>query len=337
MSNEQWLGLWTVLGGGVCQGSFMLPMKWTRRWSWENTWLIFAFWAYLLSPWIIVFALIPHPFRTFAASSAGTLLVVALFGIGWGASAVTFGLGIAAVGMSLGFAVIAGLGATVGTVIPLIVLPSHGFSAWRIAVTSIALFLMLAGVVVCSLSGKWKEEKPEPVATLSYKKGLLVCVISGILSASGNLGFVSGGEIIRKAEALGVSAYLAPNLVWAFLCAFMFLFNAGYSVLLLRRNRSASRFVKRGTAQYFLFGTLMGILWIGGFFLYGAGAGQLGELGPSLGWGILLSVMVLTANVLGIFSGEWRGAPFSAKCRLAEGLVLLMLAIAGLGYSNNLR
>jgi len=337
MSSAQWIGLWAVLSGGVCQGSFMLPMKWTKQWSWENIWLVFALWAYLLSPWLIVFASIPHPFRVLAVTSAGPLLAVAVFGIGWGLSAVTFGLGVAAVGMSLGFAVIAGLGAVVGTVIPLIFLPSHGFSAWRIVVTSGSLILMLTGVAVCSFAGKWKEERPEPGATLPYKKGLLVCVISGILSSSGNLGFVSGGEIIRKAQALGVSAYLAPNLVWACLCAFMFLFNAGYSVLLLRRNHSASKFVKKGTGRYFLFGTLMGILWMGGFFLYGAGAGQLGELGPSLGWGILMSMIVLTANLLGILSGEWHGAPVLAKYRLSQGLFLLLLAIAGLAYSNNLR
>ncbi|MDE3181223.1 MAG: hypothetical protein KGM47_16385 [Acidobacteriota bacterium] len=336
MSDGQWIGLWAVLAGGLSQGSFMLPMKWTKYWSWENTWLVFAFWAYLFSPWLIVLASIPHPFRAFAATSAGPLLAVALFGIGWGVSAVTFGLGIAAVGMSVGFAVIAGLAAFMGTVIPLIFLPSHVFSPWRLAVTAVSLALMLAGVAVCSFSGKWKEERPEPGATLPYKKGLLVCVISGILSSSGNLGFVSGGEIIRKAQALGVSAYLAPNLVWAFLCAFMFIFNAGYSILLLRRNHSASNFVKKGTGRYFLFGTLMGILWMGGFFLYGGGAGQLGELGSSLGWGILMSMIVLTANVLGILSGEWRGAPASAKYRLGQGLFLLLLAIAGLGYSNNL-
>src|SRR5579884_1951195 len=92
------------------------------------------------------------------------------FGIGWGVSAVTFGLGIAAVGMSLGFAVIAGLGAFVGTVIPLLYLHSHSFSPWRIAVTSVSLILMLAGVAVCSFSGKWKEEKPEPGTTLPYKR-----------------------------------------------------------------------------------------------------------------------------------------------------------------------
>ncbi|MGH9401581.1 MAG: L-rhamnose/proton symporter RhaT [Terriglobia bacterium] len=337
MPSTQWIGLWGVLAGGVFQGSFMLPMKWTKHWTWENTWLIFACWAYLLCPWIIVFASIQHPFRVYAATNTATLLTMGLFGILWGVSAVTFGLGVTAVGMSLGFAIIAGLAAFAGTVIPLILLPSHGFSALRIIVTSASLILMLAGVAVCSFAGKWKEQIPEPGTILSYRKGLWVCVISGILSSCGNLGFVSSSEVVRKAQSLGVSSYLAPNLVWAFLCLYMFIFNAGYSILLLRRNRSASNFRKDGTRRYFLFGALMGILWMGGFFFYGAGARQLGELGPSLGWGIFMSTIVLAANLLGMATGEWRNAPTSAKARLAQGLVLLLLAIAGLGFSNSLR
>lgn len=337
MTSVQWTGLWTVLAGGICQGSFMLPMKWTKNWAWENTWLIFACWAYLLCPWFIVLASIHNPFRVFAATSTGALVVVSLFGLGWGVSAVTFGLGVTSVGMSVGFAIIAGLAAFAGTVIPLIFLPSQGFSPLRTVVTSVSLILMLGGVAVCSFAGKWKERTPEPGTTLPYKKGLLVCVVSGLLSSCGNLGFVSGSEIIRKAQSFGVSSYLAPNLVWAFLCAYMFIFNAGYSALLLRRNRSISNYSKGGTGRYFLFGTLMGILWMGGFFFYGAGARQLGALGPSLGWGILMSAIVLVANLLGIITGEWRAAPTSAKYRLAQGLVLLLLAITGLGYSNNLR
>lgn len=95
-------------------------------------------------------------------------------------------------------------------------------------------------------------------------------------------------------------AYLGPNLVWACLCIFMFLFNSGYSIFLLRRNRTASNFLQPGSMRSFMSSTLMGILWMSGFFLYGAGAGKLGHLGPSLGWKILMSGTVMTANAPGI-------------------------------------
>ena len=161
-----------------------------------------------------------------------------------------------------------------------------------------------------------------------------MCVISGLLSACGNLGFFYGSGIIDQAQKMGVPAYLASNVVWALLTAFLFICNAGYALLLLRRNRTGGNFRRKGTGRNFVYGMLMGVLWMVGFALYGSGARALGPLGPSLGWAILMSTIVLTANLLGIASGEWRGAPASSRPRLVSGLVLLTAAIAGLGYAN---
>jgi hypothetical protein len=51
MSDSQWLGMVCVLGVGVFQGSFMLPMKRTEHWAFENVWLVFACTAYLVLSW----------------------------------------------------------------------------------------------------------------------------------------------------------------------------------------------------------------------------------------------------------------------------------------------
>lgn len=329
-------GVLAVLAGGVFQGSFMLPMKWTRRWEWENTWLIFACTAYLLCPWLIVFATMPQIVQIYAASDVRSILTVLLFGVGWGIGAVTFGLGVEAVGLALGFAVILGLAACFGTLVPLLVLPQPGFSLARSIVMGAALCSMLAGVAVCSFAGKWKEKGPREKSALSYKSGLLMCVVSGVLSSCGNLGYVFGSDIIRNAQAMGVSIYLAPNAVWALLTLALFTANAGYAILLLRRNHSAARFRERGTVKYFIYGALMGLLWMGGFVFYGAGTQRLGKLGPSLGWSILMSVMVLTSNILGLATGEWTGAPTPAKRQLKVGILCLLLAIGGLGYANRM-
>jgi len=78
----------------------------------------------------------------------------------------------------------------------------------------------------------------------------------------------------------------------------------------------------------------MGLMWMSGMALYGIGAFRLGELGKSLGWAIFMSSMVLVANALGVLTGEWRGAPASAKWHLTGGIATLLAAIAGLGYAN---
>ncbi len=333
MPDRQLAGLLAVLGASLLQGSFMLPMKWARHWAWENTWLIFASTAYLICPWAVVLATMPQVFDIYAATGAGTLAGVAAFGAGWGAGAVTFGLGVEAVGMALGFAVILGTAATAGTLIPLVFLPHAAWPAERMAATAAALALMLAGVAVCSWAGKWKEAESRGG---SYGRGIALCVASGLLSSCGNLGFVYGAPIIDAARRFGVAEELAPNAVWSLLTLALFACNAGYAGMLLRRNGTTALFRKPGTRSHFLHGALMGALWMGGFVLYGPGSRALGALGPSLGWGMLMSGTVFTANLIGIATGEWTAAPGSARRRLAAGLALLVCAIAGLGYSNSL-
>lgn len=331
MSESYPAGLAAVLAGGLLQGGFMLPMKWTKEWAWENTWLVFASTAYLLCPWLLILTTIPQAFAIYRGSSPASLGIVMLFGLGWGLGAVTFGLGVDAVGLALGFAIILGVAGSAGAVVPLLFSPTP-VSVMSLGITSIALVLMLVGVAVCSFAGKWKQQDAPSRQGYSYGKGVLICVISGLLSACGNLGFVFGQPIIDRAQAAGVPSYLASNVVWALLTAALFVCNAGYATILLARKHTAGNFAHN--PRYFVFGALMGIMWMGGFLFYGAGARKLGELGPSIGWAILMSAVVLTANLLGLLTGEWKGAPRSSLRQLVAGIGVLIVAIALLGYAN---
>jgi len=333
MRDAQWGGLLLVFAGGICQGSFMLPMKWARNWAWENTWLIFASSAYLLCPWLLLLLTFHHVFEVYRSTSVGLLLVVLGFGIGWGVGAVMFGLGVSAVGVSLGYAVILGLAACVGTLVPILLLPAGSFSLARATVIGLSLAVMLGGVAICSFAGKWKEQSSSN-SKLSYWKGLGLCVASGVLSASGNLGFVFGAPIVAKAQALGAPPYMAANVVWALITLALLICNSGYAIFLLKQNHSVANFRKKRSGLYFLYAFLMGVLWISGLVFYGFGAQKLGALGPSLGWAIFMATMVLAANLLGLATGEWIGAPPGSIRRLAEGVLLLLLAVIGLGYAN---
>jgi len=37
MPGAQSTGMLLVIAAGFLQGAFMLPMKWTKGWAWENT------------------------------------------------------------------------------------------------------------------------------------------------------------------------------------------------------------------------------------------------------------------------------------------------------------
>lgn len=332
MSDVHGLGLLAVIAGGVCQGSFMLPMKWTRQWAWENTWLVFASTAYLLLPWLVVLVAVPAVFEVYARAPATDVLLILLFGLGWGMGAVTFGLGVTALGMALGFAVILGVAATVGALVPLLLF-QYRPSPIGLLLTVMSLGVMLVGVVVCSFAGRW-QHRTEATEDRRYLHGLALCVASGLLSACGNIGFAFGADLIDAFRQRGVSENWAAMPVWSLLTSAMFVCNAGYAGWLLAKNRTAANFRLPRTGAYYVYGALMGAVWIGGFVFYGAGALRMGALGPSLGWAILMSVMVATANLLGLATGEWRDAPRASTRRLYGGLLLLLVAIAGLGGAN---
>ena len=321
-----------ILVAGVCQGSFMLPAKAMRNWAWENYWMIFATTAYLISPWLLAFLTIPNLFNVYAGASSRTFATIAAFGIAWGAGALTFGLGVEALGLALGFAVILGTSAVFGTVIPLLLANHKELSAPHVSLLAASLLLMIAGVFICSLAGRWKESK-DPTGG-SYSRGLLLCMLSGILSSCGNLGLVFGNEITARAESLGIPAEIAPNAVWTLLTLPLFLCNAGYSLYLLRRNATAARYRSSAAVRSFGLAVVMGILWMAGFAFYGMGTRRMGSLGTSLGWAMLMATIVLMANGLGLATGEWGAAPSSSKRQLGAGVFALVCAIAGLGFAN---
>jgi L-rhamnose-H+ transport protein len=331
-------GIALVFLAGLFQGAFLLPAKWLKNWAWENYWLIFAFMAYLVCPWIIAMATIPRLGEVLQGIAPSQLAVSMLFGLGWGIGAVTFGLGVDAIGLSLGFAIILGIATTSGTLVPLLVFRESVPSQSAFLLTLAGLAVMLAGVGVCSFAGKWKETASSTsVRGGSYRRGVLTCVASGFLSACGNLGFVFGADISARAHEFGTPEHLSANILWALLTLPLFVCNATYSLYLLRRNGTARLYGEGAGVRSYVLAASMGVMWMAGIMLYGIGARTLGNLGGSLGWAMLMASMVLVSNALGLLTGEWREAPASAKNQLAVGIAILLLAILILGYANYLK
>ena len=93
------LGLVIVLFRGMLTASFAARMKLSRRWSWENTWLVYAMFAF-------VALTIPHSLAFLGSIPLRVMLPALLFGFTWGVAQVTFGLSIARVGIAMAFAIV---------------------------------------------------------------------------------------------------------------------------------------------------------------------------------------------------------------------------------------
>jgi L-rhamnose-H+ transport protein len=80
---------------------------------------------------------------------------------------------------------------------------------------------------------------------------------------------------------------------------------------------------------------LMAAMWIGSFYLYGAGAAKLGQWGIVVGWPLFISLSIVIGNLWGLWRGEWRNAPVFARSFLNRGLIVLIVAVIIVAISNS--
>ncbi len=105
-----------------------------------------------------------------------------------------------------------------------------------------------------------------------------------------------------------------------------FLVNAGYCLYLLRRNRTWNKGLPQDRTRNFLYTVAMGVLWLFGFYLYGVGKTEVGELGGTIGWPIFMTMMVVVANIWGLLTGEWKNADRRAFRYLGAGIAVIIAA-----------
>lgn len=333
MAVNLWLGLLLTLVAGLLSGNCMLPMKFARRWPWENTWLVFSIVSLVILPWALAFTLVDHVSAVYAALPASAYLAPLGFGAGWGIAQVLFGLSIARLGMALGYAIIVGLGALLGTLVPLFVKNREVFGTGRGALILSGVAIMVLGIAVSARAGKAREGAGERAAGGSYSAALATAVLCGLMAPMLNYAFAFGQGIAEEAVRQGASPQAAGYSVWPIALLGGLIPNAGYSCWLLSRNGTWKHF---GGAWHpdVWFGCLMGVFWMGAFAIYGVGSVYLGTLGTSVGWALFQIFMIMTANVSGVLTGEWKGAPARAKRGLWTSLGLLAAATAAIAAGN---
>ena len=297
--------------------------------------------AYLLFPWLIAILTVPHLWQILGETSGRSWGVIIFYGIGWGIGALTFGLGIAAVGLALGFAIILGITASVGALLPLLVLnsPDHPSSQHLLIFFGVAI--MLIGIVVCAWAGRMKEtalgadSSTAGARRPSYSWGLVLCVVSGILSSFGNLGFAFGTEMTTVSLRWHTPSQFASIPFWAVIIAPLFVCNAGFCTYLLARNHTISCFKTPATSHCHLLTASMALMWLIGMMIYGMGATMLGSLGPTIGWALLMSLVVVVANLWGIATGEWKLAGRRPLWAMSAGLAIVVVSMFMVGLGNH--
>lgn len=329
-------GVMLTMIAGLMSGNCMLPMKFTRSWKWENVWLVFSVISLVILPWALAIVLVDHLLDTYRGLLIGQLVVPLLLGVGWGVAQILFGISVKRLGLGVAYAIIVGLGAVLGTLVPLFA--QQDASAIRHAASFIlgGVVIMVAGVFLTAWGGQVSEHRSTVVETLSRRQGyptaILIAILCGIMAPMLNYSFAFGQDIAHEAVRLGNPAVRAAYAVWPITLTGGFIPNVGFCIYLLSKNRTWSSFHPVG--RDILWSSLMAVLWMGAFALYGMSAIYLGSFGTSIGWGLFQIFMIMTATLSGVLIGEWKGAPRFATLLLGLGLTCLTGATVLLALGN---
>ena len=337
-------GFLLMLLGGIFQGIFSFPLKYTSGWKWENTWGAGSLMALVLIPWPLAILTIPSLCEVYASVPFFTIVLALLFGAGWGIGGIFFGKGLDAIGFSIGLALIFGIVSIGGSVIPLAMNHPEAFLELPGLVLVLGMLVMIAGLVISAKAGLLKERDQQietkaksggnPKST--FRIGLIFCILAGLLSSLVNFGFIYGTSLSEASVRMGANPAHAGNAILALVFTANFLVNMGFCVYLLIKNKTFKLFTLKGTGNYWIMAIFMGMLWTGGIVIYGIGTTMIGDLGAYLGFPVLMVVAIITGNIFGLMTGEWKGVSSRPKRLMGIGIIVLVMAIIILGLSMNL-
>jgi L-rhamnose-H+ transport protein len=333
------MGLAAVVLAGVLQGLFAVPMKYAPRWNYEHIWLSFSLAGMVVLPWMLTAATVPHTAEVYSLTPTPALLRIVGFGLCWGIGSALAGLGMNLLGIGLGMAIILGLSASLGSLIPLLILRPQQLYTHQGRTYLAGTVIMLLGIAVCARAGmlrdgthKFGESESGP--RRSFLVGFVVCCLSGLFSSALNFSYAFGSQAVDRARTLGASHLWSTGVVTALAVSGGFIVNLAYCGYLLRKNGTAGRFIGDGAGIGWFCGTLMGFLWFGGQSLYAVGITRMGELGVVIGWPLLMGMIILTSNAAGVLTGEWNDVSNATKRFLAFGMLIILAALGVLAMAQ---
>jgi len=351
--------------GGFASGSFYIPYKRVKGWAWESYWITGGLFSWLIVPPLAAWLTIPQ-FTGIIAHAPGTVTgYTYLFGVLWGIGGLTYGLGVRYLGVALGSSIILGLCMVFGALIPSVyydVFPAEGkdtFSqmvaaGWGQTVLA-GLLLCILGILVCGKAGTMKEQQLQAAATdphggevkTEYKFGLgmLVAIVSGVLSACFNFGIEAGKPMAEAANTAWKAANPAEtgnflyqnNIIYVVLLWGGLTTNLLWCMVLNYRNNTFTNYTDKKTPllRNYLFAALAGTTWFLQFFFYGMGESKMGNGASS--WILHMAFIILIANGWGLVLKEWKDVHKNTLFTLVAGIALIIAAVLVVGLGNSMK
>ena len=199
--------------------------------------------------------------------------------------------------------------------------------------------IIVIGVIIVAWAGIKRDRQNNADTGIPsgkvFQLGLVIAVLSGVLSALLNVGFANATPVAENAIQAGVATNNSSLAAWVVVLWGAFFMNASYALVLLVKNKSFSTYKGALGTKAFRWAVLAGLFWFAALGIYGQGAALMGSIGPVIGWPMLLGLSLIISNIWAYREGEWKNvkAPFRI---MLVGLATIILACIILGYSNGL-
>lgn len=332
------LGLSYAVMAGVFAGSFSLPMKFTTHWKWQQNWIVYATWAWLIMPIIFALVTIPHLTSVYYNVEIITCLKVITFSMAWGIGAVCFGLGLEYLGVALGLSIMLGLIISLGTLIPIILYQPAELATPKGYKIIIASVILMIGIIICAIAGglrdkktKTSDDKRKNIKQSTFLKGLVIAILAGILGPMLNLSFIAGKPIEEAAIQLGSNSSLAGNAIWPLALFGGFIVNLIYCSYIIQKNKEWNLFATK-KRWYWVAIASSGFVWFFCMMFFGLAVTKLGKLGPSIGWASFQTIAIITGNLVGLSTGEWKNSGSRPLLINSFGIILLVVGIVVIAF-----
>ena len=337
--------------GGFSSGSFYMPYKKVKDWAWESYWIVGGFFSWLIVPPIAAYLTIPNFVEIIESATPTIKTFTYSMGLIWGIGGLTYGLGVRYLGMSLGNSITLGFCSAFGALVPSIYYnfyPIEGKVSFTDMLYSTGGQLVLFGVLVCLIgigfSGKAGMLKEKDFATghedkdkdFSLVKGLIIAVISGILSSFFNFGIEAGKPMAEEAVRQGFHPLFQNNVTYVVLLWGGFTSNFVWCMYLNYKNKTFGDYTndKSPISRNTMYSAVAGTMWFLQFFFYGMGESKLGNGASS--WILHMATIILTANFWGFYLKEWSGVSQKTFRTFVWGISLILASIVLVGIGSSL-
>jgi len=344
MHEDPALGIFLHAIGGLAAASFYIPLKRIKNWGWETGWLVSGVAAWMIVPMLVAVLTVPHLMQVLSSMGTDDFVGTYTFGVLWGIGAVTFGLTMRYLGIALGMAIALGNTAAFGTLIPPIVAGTFTdlFKSTAGLTILSGVFLCLIGIVFCGLAGVRKEKdlggdtKSGVLEEFDLKKGLVVGVTAGILSACFAFGLSYGSDIAKISMELGTESLWQNSAVLVVILWGGFTTNLLWCGYLNYKNKTLGDYTstKGKLLPNYLFATLAGVIWYCQFMFYGNGSSFLPEKYKFASWTLHMAFIIFFSNIWGIYLHEWKGVSSRVYVYLGIGLSLVLASTIVIGIGN---